>query len=169
MSLILADMALKAGLPFVDKLLRRKLGDRDGQMIGQVINAIAARAGLRPDELEAVADTTPGRVIEAMRAVEASTPDMIAAYDRDLQLQLATLAADQDEPVWMRAWRPAGMYLLGFLWLWNSVMLHVANAIWKTALPPMPFTDLIQLSGLYMALYMGGHTVKDVVKTWVTK
>ena len=169
MSLILADMALKAGLPFVDKLLRRKLGDRDGQLVGQVVTAIAARAGLRPDELETVADTTPGRVIEAMRAVEASTPDMIAAYDRDLQLQLATLEAEQDEPVWMRAWRPAGMYLLGFLWLWNSVLLHVANAIWMTALPPMPFTDLIQLSGLYMALYMGGHTVKDVVKTWVAK
>ena len=169
MSLILADMALKAGLPFVDKLLRRKLGDRDGQLVGQVVTAIAARAGLRPDELETVADTTPGRVIEAMRAVEASTPDMIAAYDRDLQLQLATLEAEQDEPVWMRAWRPAGMYLLGFLWLWNSVLLHVANAVWMTALPPMPFTDLIQLSGLYMALYMGGHTVKDVVKTWVAK
>ena len=169
MSLILADMALKAGLPFVDKLLRRKLGDKDGQLVGQVVTAIAVRAGLRTDELETVADTTPGRVIEAMRAIEASTPDMIAAYDRDLQLQLATLEAEQDEPVWMRAWRPAGMYLLGFLWLWNSVALHVANAIWKTALPPMPFTDLIQLSGLYMALYMGGHTVKDVVKTWVAK
>ncbi|MES2435077.1 MAG: hypothetical protein V4586_14795 [Pseudomonadota bacterium] len=169
MSLILADMALKAGLPFVDKLLRGKLGDRDGQLVGQVLTAIAARAGLRPDELEPMADTTPGRVIEAMRAVEASTPDMLAAYDRDLQLQLATLAADQDEPVWMRAWRPAGMYLLGFLWLWNSVLLHVANAIWKTALPPMPFTDLIQLSGLYMGLYMGGHTIKDVIGKWVAK
>lgn len=169
MSLILADMALKAGLPFVDKLLRGKLGDKDGQLVGQVVNAIAVRAGFPSEELDAMAETMPGRVIEAMRAVEASTPDMLAAYDRDLQLQLATLAADQDEPLWMRAWRPGGMYLIGFLWLWNSVLLHVANAIWKIALPPMPFTDLIQLSGLFMGLYMGGHTIKDVIGKWVSK
>lgn len=165
----LIALALKSGLPVVEKLLSKKIGDQDGQLATSVIKAIADRVGTTPEGLPAATEEMPGRVIEAMREVERATPDMIAAYDRDMQLQLATLAAEQDEPVWMRAWRPAGMYLLGFLWLWNSVMLHVANAIWKIALPPMPFADLIQLSGLYMALYMGGHTVKDVVKTWVAK
>jgi hypothetical protein len=159
MSLILAEMALKAGLPLVEKLLSKKLGDANGQMVTQVVAAIAARAGVAPDQLDALASDTPGRVIEAMRQVEDATPDMLAAYDRDLQLQLATLAAEQDDPVWMRAWRPGWMYLLGFLWLWNLVLLHVANAVWKIALPPLPTTDLLALTGLFLSLYMGGHTV----------
>ena len=83
--------------------------------------------------------------------------------------QLATLAAEQDEPLWARMWRPGGMYLIGFLWLWNAVILHVANAIFKIALPPMPWDILMGLSSLYFALYMGGHTVKDLVGKWVAK
>jgi hypothetical protein len=169
MSLILAEMALKAGFPLVEKLLSKKLGDANGQLVTQVIGAIATRAGVAPDQLDALAADTPGRVIDAMRQVEDATPDMLAAYDRDMQLQLAALAAEQDDPVWMRAWRPLGMYLIGTLWIWNSILLHIGNAIWKTALPAMPFADLIQLSGLYMGLYMGGHTIKDVIGKWVAK
>lgn len=28
--------------------------------------------------------------------------------------------------------------------------------------------NLLQLSGLYMGLYMGGHTVKDIAVRWIT-
>lgn len=152
-------LAAQAGLPIIEKVLNRKLGDQNGALAASVIKAIADRAGTPPDDLPNMAETTPGRVIEAMRQVEASAPEMLAAYDRDLQLQLAALAAEQDDPVWMRAWRPGWMYLLGFLWLWNLVLLHVANAAFKIALPPLPTTDLLALTGLFLSLYMGGHTV----------
>jgi hypothetical protein len=56
------------------------------------------------------------------------------------------------------------MWLLAFLWMWNIVILHVANAIWKIALPPTDFTVLLGLTSVYMALYMGGHTLKDFVR-----
>ena len=69
----------------------------------------------------------------------------------------------------MRAWRPLGMYLIGFLWLWNVVLLHVANAIWKIALPPVEFAVLLQISAIYMGLYMGGHTVKATVQNFMKK
>lgn len=155
----LIALALQAGLPMVEKILSKRIGDDGGQLATSVLRSIAERAGTTPGGLDDVAESTPGRVIEAMREVERSAPDMIAAYDRDLQLQLATLAAEQDDPTWMRAWRPGWMYLLGFLWLWNLVLLHVANAVWKIALPPLPTTDLLALTGLFLSLYMGGHTV----------
>lgn len=155
----LVAIALQAGLPVLEKLLSRRIGDAGGKLATQVIQAVADRAGTTPDQIETVAETTPGRVIEAMREVERAAPEMIAAYDRDLQLQLAALAAEQDDPTWMRAWRPGWMYLLGFLWLWNLVLLHVANAVWKIALPPLQTTDLLALTGLFLSLYMGGHTV----------
>lgn len=156
---VLGAIALQAGLPILEKLLSKRIGDEGGKLATQVIQTIAERAGTTPDQIEAFAEATPGRVIDAMREVERAAPELIAAYDRDLQLQLAALAAEQDDPAWMRAWRPGWMYLLGFLWLWNLVILHVANAVWKIALPPLPTTDLLALTGLFLSLYMGGHTV----------
>lgn len=48
------------------------------------------------------------------------------------------------------------------LWTWNVVGLHLLNALLKWRLPPMDMTVLLSLTGLFMALYMGGHTLKDV-------
>ena len=104
-----------------------------------------------------------------MANVEVDLPDRLEAYDRDMQLQLATLAAEQDEPLWARAWRPGGMYLIQFLLLWNAILLHVLNAVFRIALPPMPWDILLGIAGLYFGLYMGGHTVKEIVGKWVGK
>lgn len=165
----IAGLALSAGLPIVEAILSRRLGDANGRLAGDLIRAVAGRVGVEPDQVEAMATENPGRVIDALREAERVSPEMLAAYDRELQLQIAALEADQDEPTWVRVWRPGGMYLIGFLWLWQIVILHVANAIFKIALPAAPFDVLMGLSGLYFTLYMGGHTVKDVVGKWVAK
>lgn len=165
----LAAIALNAGLPMVEAILSRRIGDANGRLAGDVLRAVAGRAGIAPDEVETLAETNPGRALDALREVERASPELVAAYERDLQLQLATLAQHGEEPLWARMWRPGGMYLIGFLWLWQVVILHVANAIWKIALPAAPWDVLMGLSGLYFTLYMGGHTVKDVIGKWVAK
>jgi hypothetical protein len=166
----LAAIALNAGFPIIEKILTRKLGAANGQLANAVVEAIATRVGVPAGQLEDVQRDAPGRLVEAMRDVERNVvPEQINLMIAENEARLAMFTAEQEGPAWVSAWRPAGMYVLGFLWLWNSVFLHVANAIWKTALPPMPFEQLIQLSGLYMGLYMGGHTVKDVIGKWVGK
>lgn len=162
----LVALALQAGFPVVRSILSRKLGDKGGELVAEVLAAVASRAGVKPDELETLAETTPGRVIDAMREVEAMTPEMISLYTSGLEHQFALLQAEQAEGGWTSAWRPAGMWMIGFLWLYNVIFLHIANAVFRIALPPMPFEQLMQLSGLYMGLYMGGHTIKDVVAKW---
>ena len=162
----LAAMALQAGMPLIERILSGTLGDKDGKLATEVIGKIAATAGSNPATLGDFAAERPAAVIDAMRAAEKLIPDMVGAYAADLQLQMAALAAEQEGPLWVRAWRPMGMYLLGFLWLWNVAILHVCNAVWKIALPQMDLGALVQLSALYMGLYMGGHTVKDVVAKW---
>lgn len=163
----LVALALKTGLPILEKVLTRKLGPATGELAAEVIRAVAEKADTTPEEIEALAESTPGRVIEAMRDVERGpVVDKIDLYLKETEARLAMFAAEQDGPLWARAWRPAGMYLLGFFWLWNIVLLHVANAIWKIALPPVGFDILVQISGLYMGLYMGGHTVKELAAKW---
>lgn len=165
---LLAAIALNAGLPIVEKVLSRKIGDAGGQLAMQVIRSIAESAGVTPDSLETLAEANPPMVIDAMREVEKKSPEIMALYAADAQLQLAALQADQGS-AWTYAWRPGGMYVIALLWLWNAILLHVANAIWKIALPPMPWDILFGVSGLYFSLYMGGHTVKDVVAKWTAK
>jgi hypothetical protein len=169
MSLLLG-LAAQAALPMLKGILARKLGDSGGRLAGEVVDAIAAKAGVADAAaLDELAMKTPGRVIEAMRAVEQDVPEKLNLLLKETEGRIALLQAEQTEGGWRSAWRPAGMYVIGFLWLWNAVVLHVANAVWKIALPPMPFNELVQVTGLYMGLYMGGHTVKDLAEKWRAK
>lgn len=156
---VLATIAGQAGMTVIRSVLSEKLGDRGGELAAVVVGEIAKRAGVEPDALQALSESEPGRVIEAMREVEKITPELVALYAHEVQYQLARMKAEETEPYWMRAWRPGMMYLLGFFWAWNIVILHVANAIWKIALPPAPWDILITLTGMFMGLYMGGHTL----------
>lgn len=165
----LAALAGQAGIKVVSKILSDKLGAPAGQLASEVLAAIAEQVGVPVDQLDQAAVDHPPVVVDALRTVEARTPELLALYAAGLELQRAQLAAEATEPLWMRAWRPGGMYMIGLLWLWNVIILHVCNAIWKTALPQMPFEQLVQLSGLYMGLYMGGHTIKDAIEKWAVR
>lgn len=165
MSALIA-LAGSTGAKIVERIIARKFGDGAGQLAGDVMGEIAAKVGVPVDQLDRAAEDQPAVVTRALREVEERSPELIALYASGLELQRAQLAAEETEPLWMRAWRPGGMYMIGLLWLWNVIVLHVCNAIWKTALPQMPFEQLVQLSGLYMGLYMGGHTIKDAVQKW---
>jgi len=162
----LVALAGSAGLKVVEKIVARKFGDGAGQLAGEVLGAVADQVGVPVDQLDQAAEEQPAVVTKALQAVEERSPELIALYAAGLELQKAQLAAEAAEPLWMRAWRPGGMYMLGLLWLWNAIFLHIANAIWKIALPQMPFEQLVQVSGLYMGLYMGGHTIKDALTKW---
>jgi hypothetical protein len=161
MSALLA-LAVQAGFPTIKAILQRKLGDEAGGLATDVVGALAVHLRVKPEELEALAETAPGKIIDAMRAVEPMTPEMIGLYQKGLENQMALLMAEQEEGGWKANWRPLGMYFVMALWAWQVIVLHVANAIWKIALPPMPWEQLVTFTGLYMGLYMGGHTIKDV-------
>lgn len=168
MSALIA-LAGSTGTKIVERIIARKFGDGAGQLAGDVLGAIADQVGVPVEQLDQAAEDQPAVVTRALREVEARSPELIALYAAGLELQRAQLAAEATEPLWMRAWRPGGMYMIGLLWLWNVIILHVCNAIWKIALPQMPVEQLVQLSGLYMGLYMGGHTIKDAVQKWAAK
>ena len=162
----LATLAGSAGLKIVEKIIANRLGDGAGQLAGDVLGAIAEQVGVPVDQLDQAAEDQPAAVTRALQAVEDRSPELIAVYAAGLELQKAQLAADAAEPRWMRAWRPAGMYLLGLFWIWSVIIVHVVNTAAGTALPPVPLDQLVQISGLYMGLYMGGHTIKDAMTKW---
>jgi hypothetical protein len=166
MSTALIALAGQVGLPIIRRVLEERLGGAGGSLAADVIEAVAGRVGVAPEMLDAMAEDQPGLVIDAMREVERMAPEMVQLYASGLEYQMAVLAAEKGEPLWVRAWRPGWMYLLGAFWMWNIIILHIANARWKIALPPAPWDVLMSLTGVFMALYMGGHTLKDVAAKW---
>ncbi len=165
---ILVGLATRIGAPVLKGILTRKLGATNAALVSGVVDQIAARAGVSAEGLAVLADEAPGRVIEAIREVEATAPEMLAAHEAAMQHQIDLMRSEMAAggPLWTWAWRPAGMWGLGALWFWNLILLHVANAFWKIALPQADLGLLFQLTAVYMGLYMGGHTVKDVVQKW---
>ncbi|MGB2200387.1 MAG: 3TM-type holin [Pseudooceanicola atlanticus] len=157
----LITLAVQHGFPILERILGGRIGTANAELVGDVLNSIARRAGTSVEDLEAVAESMPETVANAMREVEIETPQMIELYTRGLEGQFDLLMAETEDPAWMRAWRPLGMYVIGFLWLWSIVILHALNAIFRIALPPTDLWMLFQLTALYLTLYMGGHTFKD--------
>ncbi|WP_241699962.1 3TM-type holin [Tabrizicola fusiformis] len=164
----IAAMAAQIGTPIIAKILNDQLGGYGGLAV-DVLQAVAKAAGVAVEDLDALAIDSPPKAVDALRVVERQSPELVALYAAGLEYQTAALQAEQSDPLWQRAWRPAGMYLIGLMWFWNIVALHVANAVWKIALPQTPYDVLIQLTGIYAGLYMGGHTIKDLAEKWKEK
>jgi len=160
---ILLSLAAQAAAPLIRRILSDQIGASNAALVEQVLGEIARHLGVAPAELERVAREEPDRVITAIEATEEKmTPELIALYARGLEGQFGLLRQDARQPIWFSAWRPLWMYFLMALWVWNVVGLHLLNALLKWRLPQMDMTALLSLTGLFMALYMGGHTLKDV-------
>lgn len=162
----LISLAAQIGAPIIRDILARKIGRENAELASDVVGMIAKRAGVAPEAVEQLAVDEPDRVMTAMAAVEGDVAELAPLYAAELAARQENFAAEREEPLWVRAWRPLGMYGLGILWFWNLILLHVANAVWKIALPPTDLSVLMQISALYMSLYMGGHTAKDLMSKW---
>lgn len=158
---ILLDKAGDLAGPLVRKILAGEIGD--GQLIDTVIDTIAGQAELPPDRLP---EADRAVLERALQAAEPMTAELLAAWVESQRLTAADLAGERDAggPVWTWGWRPGWMWLLAFLWLYGMVLRPLANAAFDASIEAMDLGTLMTLTGAYLALYMGGHTVKEVVR-----
>jgi len=157
---ILIGIAAEVGAPFVKGILTKHAGPLAGSAAEQVIKTVAKQAGATPETLDQVDSTV---LAGAVTTTEPMLPEVLAQWVASQKLsndlQLAEMAKDS---TWTWAWRPAWMWFLGFLWLWLVVALPVTNALTGAAIASIDAATLMGLTGAYLALYLGGHTVKSV-------
>jgi len=163
MSSALIGLAIELGTPLVRSILSDKLGVQNAQLAEKVVGAVADRLGVEPRFVDQYVADNPQQARVALEEVEQVAPEFVKLAFAEAQTREALLLAETAKGGWQSAWRPAWMFLLGFLWVWNLVFLHVLNAIFKIKLPMADLTILLGLSGLFLSLYMGGHTVKAVM------
>lgn len=156
--------AKRVGAPLVKSLLEKHVGGAASDIGGQIIDAIAEKADVSPVELEDVAEED---LDMAVASVEHEAPELVAEYVKSQQLAVDLMKAEMDkggDATWTWAWRPFWMWLLAALWLYGLVLRPLANAALGATIEGVDLPLLMTLTGMYLALYMGGHTVKDFVK-----
>ncbi len=165
---ILIASAVRIGAPLVKAALESYVGGTGAAIGGQVIDTIAREAGVAPEALPAL---PADKLDQAVARVEADpTPALVLAYvDGQREANRLMLAEMAKEPVFGWAWRPAGMWGILFLWLWALVMVPIVNAVVGSAVEAPPMDPLIWLTTTYFALYMGGHTLKEVAADFTPK
>lgn len=165
---ILLGAATRVGAPIVKSILQEHVGGAVGEIGGTIIDVIAGKAGVAPEDLP---NLPAGDIDAAVKATEAEAPELVLAWARQQelanQLQLAEMAK---EPLWAWAWRPAWMWFLAVIWAWRLVVVPIVDAsVGSTMASAIELTTLAWLTSLYCGLYMGGHTIKEGLSTWRAK
>lgn len=156
---ILIGSAVRVGAPVVKRLIEENLGKTAGSVAETVIEAIAGEAGVAVSELPGL---PAPQIDRAVRAVEAEIPELITAYVAQQREANRLMLAEMDQGGWWTwAWRPATMWIIAGLWIWSLVLVPLVNAIAGAAVP-LFLGELTFLTGIYLGLYMGGHTAKEI-------
>lgn len=143
------------GAPTIGAAVGGPLGAQIGGVLASILGA-EATPGAVGDAIAA----NPDVVKQAEAAPSADLSTWLNAHAQTAALLASTETARENAFAW--AWRPALSWLLIFMWLWNAVALPVANAALAAGIASIPWEQLVGFSGLWLAIYGGGHTVKSI-------
>ncbi len=166
---IVLEVAKRVGAPLVERVLTEYMGKPTGEFAGSltetVIDAVRDRTG----------DGLPrgtAKLDDAVLEVEADVmPDLIfAQVEQQREANRLQLAEMEKGPTWTWGWRPATMWMIAGLWLFLAAIVPLINlmlALLGASAHVVLILDmgtLLTLTGIYMGLYMGGHTVKSSIE-----
>ncbi|MEN5278879.1 hypothetical protein ABE527_18280 [Brucella sp. TWI432] len=160
---ILASAA-RTGANVVKDVVTSQLGPTLGGVAGTVVDSIAGRLGVPPEQIPQVPSETLDPVVEAVDR----DPAVVRLQNESQRMMIGLMRAEMEksgEAWWTWAWRPAWMWLLGCMWLWETVILGIVNSITGATIPHTDYNVLFGITAIYTGFYMGGHTVKNVAQT----
>lgn len=180
----LAQILLSLGGHALAKVIGAKFGADMGELAKQALEALGQvfEVEPKPDVIEKrirdVAASEPAKAQEAVGYAEADFAPRLLAYAEVLKAaneqQRQTndlLNSEQEQGGLAAAWLWLWQYLLMALWSWAIVFVHLVNAaaraVGGAGVVPLPSPDLailMTLTGAYLALHMGGHTVLELMR-----
>lgn len=165
---VLIGAAVRVGASTVKSILEQHVGGVAGELGGTVIDAIAAQAGVTPEELP---NLSPNAIDDAVANVEPTSPALILAYlEQQKETNRLMLAEMSKETSFGWLWRPAGMWLMLACIAWYVALRPILNVIlWSfdTALQIEVGIDMQTFMAIFMTyvgFYMGGNTLIRAVK-----
>jgi len=147
-------------LQYAPDLIGVFAGEKAGQAIGKV--ADTAKVVFGTDDPAAVqrAITVDPKLAEAFAE---QARQALAYMLQANQAQSALALAEAGKSFWHSGWRPALSWLLIFMWLWNVCVGWSVQVLSGIPVPIIPWEHLLGFSGLWLAIYGGGHTLKSIM------
>lgn len=180
----LEAIILELGGAALSKIIAKRFGDDMGQLAKAALEALGSAFGVEPKaeaierRIEQVRAEPDGeqKAASAVAWAEKGIADkalaeaeLWKAANEQQRMTNELLAKQIDQGGAASAWLWVWQWVLMGLWLWAFVLVHVANAAVRlvggtTVLPPLDLTVLVTLTGMYLALHMGGHTVLELMR-----
>lgn len=185
----LEAILLQLGGAALSKIIAKRFGPDMAEIANVALEALGEAFGVepKPEAIEKRIDEVrarPNGDVEAGNAVtwaEAKVSDRILAEAelwKQVNVQqeqaIELLKAQMEEGGLAGAWLWLWQYFLMFVWAWSLVLVHLVNAGARllggaNPLPAPDLTILMTLTGAYLALHMGGHTVLELMRGGVFK
>lgn len=176
---MLDRVLLDLGAPVLAKIVGQRFGKDAGDIAQIGIEALAEAFGIEPtrEAVEAAVKPNQTTVQRKVMEAEARMPDLLLAQaelqragnDQQRLTNELLLSAQNSKPGWAWAWLYVWQWFLMAVWGWTLVAVHLANAGLRLAgdahgLPVPPIAELLTLTGGYLGLHMGGHTVLEMMR-----
>lgn len=161
--IILGPILAKVGAPILKSILVNEVGGRTGQVGSVVIDVLSAALGVdpTPEAIDAAHKADPVATETIIKQVEDSGAAM-TAFAEALKSRDALLAGEDLKGFFSWGWRPGLSWSLIFLCLWTWVLVPLVNAAMHTQVAGPAPGDILTLGGLWLTIYGGGHTVKEI-------
>ncbi|MBN8995937.1 MAG: hypothetical protein J0H94_11990 [Rhizobiales bacterium] len=156
----LIPILVNAGAPILADVIRAK-----SPAAAAVVEAIAKKVGTSPtvEDVIHASEVAPADVAKAAQEVEAESPEYWRFMAGAQGSQAELLEREDDREGWFSwAWRPAMCWMLLLLWIWNCILLPLINGATHAGIAMIPWEQLTFFSGLWLAIYGGGHMIQDV-------
>lgn len=145
-------------------LLAGAVGGPAGAAASMIGRQIARELGVStPEQVEEKIRTDP-EAAKRLAHFEEQSSEQLALLMQEQTEMARILERDADKGFFHDGWRPAMMWLIGALWAWSMAVVPTLNALFSTGIPIPPLEILLSVTGIYMALYMGGHTALRALK-----
>jgi truncated hemoglobin YjbI len=156
---ILIPILAQIGAPILKKLLEDKIGSG---VADTVVDTIAKKLGVdpTPEAIGAKYQADPVGTAIFVKQIEAEHADEWLAHLADRDSMIAR--EDTRETFFAWGWRPAMSWLVIFLFAWATVVLPLVNTAFKSSIPIPSMDSILQFSGIWLVIYGGGHTIKEV-------
>ena len=182
---MLEKLLLDLGGKALPKLVAMKFGAEAGEMARIALEALGEAFGVAPEPqaiemaIERVAADDPQRARNAVAYAEMLTAEQLVglaevmrAGNEQQRQTNELLQAQLKAPGWRSDWLFVWQWLLMAFWAWTIALVHIANAAIRIAtgtadwagLPAPDVAMLTTLTGMYLALHMGGHTVLELMR-----
>lgn len=152
--------AVRTGSGVVKDIISAQLGPTIGGLAGTVVDTIAESLGVDPMAIPSL----PADQIDVAVTIADNDKQIIQLYIEQQKLTTSLLLTEMNrsESLWTWAWRPAWMWFLMLAWFYALLAAPIVSGMTGVSFAIPDLSVLVSLTITFLALYMGGHTIKDV-------